>query len=116
MNLDDPFPIELVSPRVKNTILREFQGRCPSIREMTQISDKQWLATPGIGSTCLENIRSVTNDQQPEAAIHSSIEIADAELLERLEFLQQELQEIRAALRYRPYGGSSISSLAVSAE
>jgi hypothetical protein len=115
MNLDDLFPLELVSPRVKNTILREFQGRCPSIREMTQISDKQWLATPGIGSTCLENIRSVTNDQQPEAAIHSSIEIADAELLERLEFLQQELQGIRIALEYRAYGASSISSLAASA-
>src|SRR5215203_4210169 len=101
MNLDDLFPLELVSPRVKNTILREFQGRCPSIREMTQISDKQWLATPGIGSTCLKNIRSVTADRQREAASHSSVEMADDELLERLEFLQQELQEIRAALIYR---------------
>src|SRR5215218_2923608 len=110
MNLDDLFPLELVSPRVKNTILREFQGRCPSIREMTQISDKQWLATPGIGSTCLENIRSVTNDQQPEAAIHSSIEIADAELLERLEFLQRELDSIGRMLRGRMIEASRISA------
>ena len=110
MNLDDPFPLELVSPRVRNTILREFQGRCPSIREVTHIPDKHWLATPGIGSTYLENIRSVTVDQSRRTAAHSSIEMADAELLERLEFIQRELDSIVRMLKCRIIEVSSISA------
>ena len=110
MKLDDPFPLELVSPRVRATILREFQGRCPSVREMTQISDRRWLATPGIGSTFLKNIRSVTDDQQRRIATHSSNEMTYAELLERLESLQRELKSIRAMLRDRMVGTSRISA------
>jgi hypothetical protein len=110
MYLDDPFPIDAVSSRTRAAILREFQGRCPTIREMTQISDKQWLATPGIGTTCLESIRSVTADHPRRTAAHSSIEMADAELLERLEFLQRELDSIVRMLKGRMIGASRISA------
>ena len=72
MSLDDPFPLELVSSRVRSAVLREFQGRCPSIREMAQISDKQLLATPGIGATALGDIRSVVNERPSEEEHPSS--------------------------------------------
>jgi hypothetical protein len=92
MNLDNPFPLELVSSRVRANILHEFGGRCPSIREMTQISNKQWLATPGIGLASLSEIRSVANNQFSDPV--NSTEMDDAELLERLEALEKEYQEL----------------------
>ncbi|MBL0408544.1 hypothetical protein JKG68_32295 [Microvirga aerilata] len=99
MKLDDPFPLEAVSSRVRAAVLYEFQGRCPSIREMTRIPDKQWLATPGIGRTALGEIRSVADDRPSSPA--ASAQVTDAELLERLEFLQKELQGIYTMLKGR---------------
>jgi len=110
MNLDDPFPLELVSSRVRAAVLSEFQGRCPSIREMTQIPDKDWLATPGIGLRALEAIRSVADDRPSSSAGSYPTEMVDdAELLERLEGLQNELQGIRTVLKSRTVGASGIS-------
>jgi hypothetical protein len=102
MNLDDPFPLELVSSQVRAAILGEFQGRRPSIREMMQIPDKHWLATPGIGSTALKAIRSVADDQPQRSAASFPVGMTDAELLERLEDLQNELQGISTMLQSRP--------------
>ncbi len=99
MKLDDPFPLESVSSRVRAAVLYEFQGRCPSIREMTQIPDKHWLATPGIGRTALGEIRSVADDRR--SSLSSSSQVTDAELLERLEFLQKELQGIYTIIKDR---------------
>jgi len=102
MNLDDPFPLEMVSAQVRRAILDEFQGRCPSIREMTQIPDKHWLAAPGIGSRALQAIRGVADWRSSEVPASSSTVPSDAELLVRLESLQKQLQELRVLLRGRP--------------
>ena len=106
MNLDDPFPLELVSARVRTAVLREFQGRCPSIREMMRISDKHWLATPGIGETALEDIRSVIDDGSSRKGSSSPTTMSDAELLKRLVGIQNELQQIRTMLKGRMFGAS----------
>ena len=106
MNLDDPFPLELVSSRVRAAVLHEFQGRCPSIREMMRISNKQWLATPGIGETALGDIRSVVDDRSSREESSSSTAMSDAELLKRLEGIQNELQQIRTMLKGRMFGAS----------
>jgi hypothetical protein len=101
MSLDDAFPIDAVSPRTRAAILHEFHGRCPSIREIAKISDKQWLATPRIGSTALVAIRSVTDAPPSTVEPSPSSGITDGELLDRLEFIQEELRCIHSALKAR---------------
>jgi hypothetical protein len=101
MNLDDPFPLELVSSRVRTAVLHEFQGRCPSIREMMRISDKNWLATPGIGEAALEDIRSVVDARSSSEESSSSTAMSDAELLKRFANVQNELKQIRTIIRDR---------------
>ncbi len=101
MNLDDLFPIGLVSQRTRFAILCEFQGRCPSIREMTHIPDKQWLATPGIGSTTLKSIRYVTNGHSPLANVSPQAGMTAEELLQRLLFVQEELCHLSNILKVR---------------
>src|SRR5215208_6799675 len=107
MGLDDPFPIEKCSGRVRGAILAEFQGRCPTIREVASISDAQWLTVPNIGPTTLEELRSMTqplsNGEDGAAAAH----MPDHEILSRLSRLQRELNilvgEIRARLNANPF-------------
>ncbi|MBD2748786.1 hypothetical protein IC232_19010 [Microvirga sp. BT688] len=106
MNLDDPFPLELVSSRVRTAVLREFQGRCPSIREMMRISDKHWLATPGIGETALGDIRGVVDERSFSEESSSSTAMSDAELLKRLVGIQNEIEQIRTMLKGRIFGAS----------
>ena len=53
MDWEEPFPLNAVPPRVRKTILNEFNGRCPSMREVAEIPDSHWLATPNIGPTVL---------------------------------------------------------------
>jgi hypothetical protein len=101
MNLGDPFPLELVSSRVREAILREFQGRRPSIREMTQISDKRWLATPGIGEAALCDIRTVVDARSSREESSTSTGMSDAELLKRLVNVENELQQIRTIFKGR---------------
>ena len=92
MDWDEPFPLSTVPPRVKNTILNEFKGRCPSIREVAETPDSYWLATPSIGPTILEQIRRVTGAALEQTASPSRPRLTDAELLDRLERLQDELR------------------------
>jgi hypothetical protein len=96
MSLDEPFPLDAVPSRVRQAILNEFNGRCPSVREVTEISDREWLTVPGIGLAGLERIRRVTDEQQWQSA-----RLSDAELLHRLEWLQQELRWLEARLKAR---------------
>ncbi|MCC2652174.1 MAG: hypothetical protein K0R61_495 [Microvirga sp.] len=108
MGLDDPFPIEKCSGRVRGAILAEFQGRCPTIREVASISDSQWLTVPNIGPTTLEELRSMTQ-QLPnmEGTASSASSIPDNELLSRLNRLQRELNILVAEIRTRLTGTSS---------
>jgi len=66
MGLDDPFPIEKCSGRVRGAVLAEFQGRCPTIRQVASISDAQWLTVPNIGPTTLEEIRRYIGETPAE--------------------------------------------------
>lgn len=107
MHLDEPFPLEAVPSRVQHPLLREFKGRCPSLREVDQIPDKHWLATPGIGPASLETIRSITHAGREQTVSHAaSPSLSDAELLRRLERLQTELRSLEAALKARMPTGS----------
>jgi hypothetical protein len=92
MDWNEPFPLNAVPPRVRNTILNEFKGRCPSIREVAEIPDSDWLATPNIGPAFLEQIRSVTDAPPEQTASPSCSRLTDGELLGRLEWLQDELR------------------------
>ena len=92
MDWDEPFPLNAVPPRVRKTILSEFKGRCPSIREVAETPDSYWLATPHIGPTVLEQIRSVTDAPPEPTASLPCPRLTDAELLDRLERLQDQLR------------------------
>jgi hypothetical protein len=101
MDWNEPFPLDAVPPRVRNTVLNEFKGRCPSIREVAEISDSDWLATPNIGPTFLEQIRRVTEAPPEPTASPSHPRLTDAELLGRLERLQDDLQWLRDQMEAR---------------
>lgn len=107
MRLDESFPLEAVPPRVRHALLREFKGRCPNVREVKQIPDKDWLAAPGVGPTSLEMIRSITNaGRHHEVNNISSERLSDAELLRRLERLQEDLRWLEAQLKGRGSTGA----------
>ena len=101
MHLDDPFPLDAVPSRVKNAILKEFEGRCPSVGEVAQIPDSYWLSAPGIGLTHLEQIRSVTGALPQQTARSSLARLSNAKLLDRLERLLEELQWLHHQLEAR---------------
>jgi hypothetical protein len=102
MHLDQPFPLEAVPSRVKHPLLLEFKGRCPSLREVDQIPDKHWLATPGIGPASLEAIRSITHAGRVQSVSHAaSPRLSDGALLRHLEGLQEELRWLEAELKAR---------------
>ena len=98
MQLDEPFPLEAIPPRVRRVVLREFQGRQPTVQEIAQISDRHWLATPGVGPTALGKLRSIAHlpQQQNDPC---RLRLTDAELLKRLECLQKELRWIERTVK-----------------
>jgi hypothetical protein len=102
MHKDELFPLDAVPCRARTAILQEFDGRQPNLLEVEQIPDKQWLTAPGIGPTALACIRDATNSQQwRDVPVHSSILaiLTDAELVKRVEFLQQELNSLYKVLK-----------------
>jgi hypothetical protein len=102
MHLDEPFPLEALPSRVRQALLGEFKGRCPSVREVEQLPDKHWLATPGVGPAFLQAIRSITDAaRQQEVSDIASNPLSDAELLRRLEGLQEDLRWLEAQLKMR---------------
>ncbi|WP_114945600.1 hypothetical protein [Microvirga calopogonii] len=107
MGLDDPFPIEKCSGRVRGAILAEFKGRCPTIREVASISDAQWLTVPNIGPTTLEELRSMTHSAPNGEERPNTTGMPDGELLSRLNRLQRELNIIVGEIRARLSGGGS---------
>lgn len=100
MPMDEPFPLGAVPSRVRHALLGEFNGRCPSLREVDQIPDKHWLATPGVGPSVLQTIRSITNAGIEQDGRHlTSRRLSDADLLKRLEQLQEDLRWLKAQLK-----------------
>jgi hypothetical protein len=98
MQQSELFPLEAVPPQVRRVILSEFHGRRPSVQEITQLSDRHWLATPGVGPTVLAKMRSITQPPQQQDDPGLS-RLTDAELLDRLEFVQEELRWIQRTLK-----------------
>lgn len=101
MGLDDPFPIDKCSGRVRGAILAEFRGRCPTIREVASISDAQWLTVPNIGPTTLEELRSVSLQIPNGETAPLAPGMPDNELLSRLNRLQRELNVVAGEIRSR---------------
>lgn len=101
MGLDDPFPIDKCSGRVRGAILAEFQGRCPTIREVASISDAQWLTVPNMGPTTLEELRSMTQQFPNGEAGAATTHMPDQEILSRLGRLQRELNVLAGEIRTR---------------
>jgi hypothetical protein len=60
MQLDDLFPIDECPARLRGPILAEFYGRCPTVRQVLNISDARWLSTPGIGQVSLKQLHQFT--------------------------------------------------------
>jgi hypothetical protein len=100
MHQDESFPLEAIPPRVRRALLREFEGRWPTVREVARISDRQWLATPDIGPSTLERIHSILRPEQYQEDV-SSPGMDDAGLLTRLQAIQEELRRIRCTLEAR---------------
>src|SRR5829696_3345798 len=98
MHENELFPLDAVPSRVKSSILQEFEGRRPTVQEVSRICDRSWLTVPGIGRTALASIRQVTGDQHPLSVNRSATRMSDAELLTRLDLLQEELQGLNEAL------------------
>jgi hypothetical protein len=98
MHQDETFPLAIIPPRVRRAILREFQGRWPTVQEVAQIPDRHWLATPDIGPSSLETIHSVLRPRSSQSDA-SPCQLSDAELLDRLEFIQEELRLIQRTLK-----------------
>ena len=98
MQQEEVFPLAVIPPRVRRAILREFQGRWPTVQEVAQIPDRHWLATPDIGPSSLETIHSVLRPRSSQSDA-SLCQMSDAELLDRLEFIQKELRLIQRALK-----------------
>jgi hypothetical protein len=78
-----------------------FEGRCPSIAEVTTVSDSHWLKCPGVGPATLETIHKVIFSQAKFTDTPSVHQLTDAELLQRLGVLQDHLHLIRSALEAR---------------
>ncbi|PVE23407.1 hypothetical protein DC522_16245 [Microvirga sp. KLBC 81] len=100
MQQAESFPLEAIPPRVRRAIIREFQGRWPTVQEVAQISDRHWLATPDIGPLALEKIRSILQSQSRRND-NSPPQLIDAEVLDRLEAIQEELRRIQCTLDTR---------------
>jgi hypothetical protein len=109
MQQDEPFPLKAIPPWVRQAIIREFQGRWPTVQEVAQISDSYWLTTPDIGPSALEKIHS-TLDVRSHRSDDAPPRWTDAELLDRLARLQKELRRLKHALQAR-IGGSSEAGL-----
>ncbi|NBJ13035.1 hypothetical protein [Microvirga arsenatis] len=109
MLFDSPLPLEAVPQRARRAILEVFDGRWPTVREVARISDKQWLATPGVGATVLSALRQVAPSEHEADNRPCTSRLSDEKLLARLERLQDELRSIERLVRVRlsdpPQGG-----------
>jgi hypothetical protein len=54
------FSIETLLSRIKDAVLAEFHGRCPTVREVATTPDSHWLTVPNMGRSSLAQLRSVT--------------------------------------------------------
>lgn len=101
MLVDVPFPLNLVPLRARKAILQQFEGRCPNISEVTNISDTHWLKCPGIGPAALTKIQNITFTKGETSDIPSISQFSDVEFAERLRYLLEEFTPIKNVLEAR---------------
>jgi hypothetical protein len=109
MGLDEPFPIQVFSRPIRETILGEFGGRCPSVREVMRIPDAHWRKLPGFGSAKVRKLRLVTENLLRQADHLAKLPDPDllaeyrrtVEELRRLGSLQSKLRVIEVELHLR---------------
>jgi hypothetical protein len=98
MQLDEPFPLALLPSRVQDAILNEFKGCYPTFRQMVEVSDPYWMATPGMGPTSLRKIHHLLGHLKRQANFPLR-QLTNAELFARLDLLREELQHIENAVK-----------------
>jgi hypothetical protein len=108
LRLNDPFPLEELPPRARETILTEFGGHHPSIREIAIIPDTVWLKLPGIGPKIVTLMRSLTRGARRKARLPSLAGKTDSELQAKHDHLNhqkkaidEQIKAIRAELLLR---------------
>jgi hypothetical protein len=96
MQLDDPFPIKDMPLRARHAILIAFNGRCPSIGEVTSVSQAEWLRHPGIGQVAVAALRHII---QGLAGDHPTLTgLTNTELLAERGRVRSECRSLRASL------------------
>jgi hypothetical protein len=66
---------------------------------MAQIPDRQWLSTPDVGPRSVEIIHDLSDAARQQTDRPPYPQLADAELLERLEWLQKEVRWLQDVLK-----------------
>ena len=95
MQPSDLFPIERCSRRLKTAILDEFHGRCPTLQEITSVSQKRWLTVPGIGHTLLTELDNIIQSCSVGTDENTPKPSDDADFLARLEVLKRDLIRLK---------------------
>jgi len=108
MTSDVPFPIGWFPRSAREAILNEFDGRCPTVREVISLPDGYWLSVPNIGFCTLSRMRAVANsavgpgDKRPLAAkTLAELQATYQHLIGTMRDLQRDVEEIRIEIRHR---------------
>ena len=96
-----PFPIDRCSKRVANALLREFEGRVPSVAEVLAYGDDDWLGTPGVGRKALDEINVIKTTLDPALATTFRPKMSDAELVLHLNSLVHDMEAIIGKISQR---------------
>jgi hypothetical protein len=99
MRESDLFPIEALPSRIKDAVLTEFHGRCPTVLEVARTPDSYWLTVPNMGRSSLAQLRSVTKGVRRNVGIPTLSGLSDAELLTQARHTERQLSEFSSALK-----------------
>jgi hypothetical protein len=99
MHLNDLFPVERCSARVKAAILSEFNGRRPTVRDVLNISDAKWLSLPGVGRVTLMQLQHVIQGVLSKSKERPLETWTDTALLSRRVRLRHDIERLRSDLQ-----------------
>ncbi|WP_133239448.1 hypothetical protein [Microvirga sp. KLBC 81] len=104
--MSDPFPLEHLTPRIQETILAEFRGQHPTVLDVLQVPEAEWLKRPSMGPRALAQLRSVIQKVLDQGPNLSESHKTDAYLVsERVrpiaeqKLLRKQLQQVQEALQ-----------------
>jgi hypothetical protein len=98
LQLDDPFPLESCSWRLRSAILNAFDGRCPMVRQVIKRPLDHWQAVPGIGPLTLRELQSLIQhlNDRVEGCLFGQLTMD--ELTAWRDRLQREIDALRSEL------------------